>query len=116
MAEGKGDPRDRTYPSEQAAARKRPRLLPIIDSVVSGALGLGNAGSWAALQTALDDAQIRSAIDGMAPTLDGAAPTTLRLLDVATWMRFSESDNARDVRRSLGLPVEPRKALLKEGP
>lgn len=92
-------------------ARKRPRLLPIIDSVVSGALGLGNAGSWAALQTALDDAQIRSAIDGMAPTLDGAAPTTLRLLDVATWMRFSESDNARDVRRSLGLPVEPRKAL-----
>lgn len=92
-------------------ARKRPHLLPIIDSVVSGALGLGNAGSWSALQTALEDAQVRSAIDGMAPAMDAPAPTTLRLLDVATWMRFSESDNARDVRRSLGLPVKPRKAL-----
>lgn len=90
-------------------ARKRPHLLPIIDSVVSGALGLGNAGSWSALQVALGDAPIRSAIDGMAPTMDGPAPTTLRLLAVATWMRFSESDNARDVRRSLGLPVKARK-------
>ena len=30
---------------------------------------------------------------------DGHAPSTLRILDVATWMRFSESDRARKVRK-----------------
>jgi hypothetical protein len=89
-------------------ARKRPALLPILDSVVGDALGLGGVGSWAALQDALADVQIRTAIDGMARGLDRPAPSTLRLLDVVMWMRFSESTNARSVRQALGLPVVPR--------
>jgi len=89
-------------------ARKRPALLPILDSVVGDALGLGAVGSCLALHDALADGQIRTAIDGMSPGLDGPAPSTLRLLDVATWMRFSESKNARSVRQTLGLPVAHR--------
>jgi len=35
--------------------------------------------------------------------------STLRLLDVANWVRLSEADSVRLVRRELGLPVSPRK-------
>ncbi len=45
-------------------------------------------------------------------TLRASTPSnvnTLRLLDVAFWMRLSEADSARLVRSQLGLPVMPRK-------
>lgn len=89
-------------------ARKRPDLLPILDSVIRSKLGLGELDAWGALQVALDDVETRAAIDGLASKLDGPTPTTLRLLDVATWMRFSESDNARRARKGVGLTVTPR--------
>ena len=89
-------------------ARKRPALLPILDSVIRTQLGLGDLDAWGALRDALDDSETRAVIDGLASKLDGLAPTTLRLLDVVTWMRFSESDNARWVRKSLGLTITPR--------
>lgn len=89
-------------------ARKRPALLPILDSVIRERLRLGNIDAWGALRDVLVDEEIRSALDGLASKLDGPAPTTLRLLDVATWMRFSESDNARSVRHDLGMAVQPR--------
>lgn len=89
-------------------ARKRPTLLPILDSVIRERLHLGYVDAWRALHDALADEETRSAVDGLASMLDGPTPTTLRLLDVATWMRFSESDSARSVRRTLGLPVQPR--------
>jgi hypothetical protein len=89
-------------------SRKRPQMLPILDSVISTALRLDGASDrWLLLRDALADADLRTAIDSMAPP-GVPAPSTLRLLDVATWMRYSESANARTVRTQLGLPVTAR--------
>ena len=89
-------------------ARKRPHMLPILDSVISQHLCLDDVEDrWVLLREALSDAALRESIDAMAPS-GVARPSTLRLLDVAVWMRHSESTNARRVRRDLGLPVEER--------
>lgn len=89
-------------------ARKRPEMLPILDSVISKHLHLDGAEDrWDLLREALADDDLREAIEAMAPE-DVKAPSTLRLLDVATWMRYSESRNARTVRQRHGLPVAER--------
>jgi hypothetical protein len=76
-------------------AQKRPRLIPIVDSVIRKALPLGD-DSWVSLRSALQDEQVRQTIEGICPP-GGPASTvsTLRLLDAATWMRYSRSRNAR---------------------
>jgi hypothetical protein len=83
-------------------ARKRPHLVPILDSVINERLGLGDRDRWRVLGEALDD-QTRIVVDQLREAADGHAPSTLRLLDVATWMRFSESGRARNVREALDL-------------
>jgi len=83
-------------------ARKRPRLVPVLDSVVVRALSLPRGEQWRTLALALGDPGRRERIAAVAPAeLD---PSVLRLLDVATWMRHSESTNARAARHLLGLP------------
>lgn len=90
-------------------ARKRPAMLPILDSVISKHLHLDGARDrWVLLRDALNDEPLRQAIDGMAPP-GVSKPSTLRLLDVATWMSYSESRNARRARHSHGMPVSARK-------
>lgn len=92
-------------------ARKRPALMPIIDSVVIDRLALPVGAQWATLNEALRDADLRREIDDlgdMAVFAGQPRPTTLRLLDVATWMNHSESDNARRVRTNLGIAVKDR--------
>jgi hypothetical protein len=69
-------------------ARKRPHLMPILDSVIVKQLSLDGLDKWLALRQALTP-ETRSRIDKLAPaaTDHGASrPSTLRLLDVATWM------------------------------
>lgn len=87
-------------------SRKRPHLIPIVDSVIRNSLAIGRANSWVVLSEVLADGDLRASIDALAPS--GQSPSTLRLLDVAVWMRFSESTNARAVRAELGLPVSDR--------
>lgn len=89
-------------------ARKRPHLLPILDSVIKEHLDLKSGDSWALLKQVLADEEIRLQLDSLAPANVSARPSTLRLLDVVTWMRFSESGNARDVREGLGMEVPER--------
>lgn len=76
-------------------ARKRPRLIPVIDSVVRHALALGD-DSWSELRTCLNDPALRRSIEDIRPD---SAPvksiSTIRLLDAAVWMRRSQSRNAR---------------------
>lgn len=85
-------------------ARKRPRLIPIIDSVVKKSYGLtGHDNSWVALREALTDRQLRDQIDAIRPPGLTSSITTLRLLDVAAWMRGSLSKAADDERKALGL-------------
>jgi len=89
-------------------ARKRPALIPVIDKHVIATLRAPKGEYWrtmrdALAQDALSDV-VEQALRGEVP----ASVPTLRLLDVAMWMRLSESDNARGVRRRLGLPVTAR--------
>lgn len=85
-------------------ARKRPNLFPILDSVVREHLHLGHVDAWAALREALADDGLREEIDELGSGLHThAAPTTLRMLDVATWMRHSQSRNAKKVREDLNI-------------
>lgn len=85
-------------------ARKRPRLIPVYDSVVQRELGLA-AGDpvWRGLRHALSAEGLRRRIEGWRPSGDRfAAVSTLRLLDIALWMHGSQSRAARDARDELG--------------
>lgn len=92
-----------TTRASKLLARKRPHLMPILDSVIVDRLCLDGVDSWQALRHALTP-EFRARIDALAQaaTDHGAArPSTLRLLDVAIWMRYSRSRQARSVRRGL---------------
>jgi hypothetical protein len=56
-----------------------------------------------ALREALKDRQLRGQIDAIRPAGLASRVSTLRLLDVAAWMRGSGSRNAKRVRKELGL-------------
>jgi len=89
-----------TTRASKLLARKRPHLMPILDSVIIDALHLEGLDGWLALRAALTPA-LRRRIDELAQaaTDRGAArPSTLRLLDVATWMMHSQSRQAKAVR------------------
>jgi len=90
-------------------ARKRPRLIPVIDKHVIAALQAPKGKYWTTMRDALGMNQLWQQVER---TLRGSTPTnvsTLRLLDVAIRMRLSEADSARLVRSQRGLPVTPRK-------
>jgi hypothetical protein len=94
-------------------ARKRPHLMPILDSVIVDKLGLGRRAQWETLAAALDD-PTRIAIDRLQEAVPGSTPSTLRLLDVATWMRHSQSRRAKVIRdrlRSLSTAERESKVL-----
>lgn len=80
-------------------ARKRPRLIPIVDSVIRNALPLGE-DSWESLRSTLRDQHVRERIEDIRPPEVTSAISTLRLLDAATWMRHSNSQAAKKARRS----------------
>jgi Family of unknown function (DUF6308) len=85
-------------------ARKRPHLMPILDSVIVDRLCLERLDGWQALREALTpELRIRINELATAATIHGASrPSTLRLLDVATWMTYSRSRQAKAVRLDLG--------------
>ena len=85
-------------------ARKRPQLVPIVDSVIAGALHLGDE-TWRPLRAALSDTEIRQAIDDLRPPHVNDGISTLRLLDVSTWMANSRSKAAVSVQSALGAPA-----------
>ena len=77
-------------------ARKRPRLIPIYDSVVKAWMGAPTR-VWVPLREVLcEDAGIREEIEQLRPL--GCTASLLRLLDVAIWMIGSNSGRARGVR------------------
>lgn len=93
-----------TTRASKLLARKRPHLMPILDSVIIQHLCLDGLDSWQALREALTP-MLRARIDllAQAATDHGASrPSTLRLLDVATWMTYSRSRQARAVQQRHG--------------
>ncbi|GAS97131.1 uncharacterized protein RMCC_4097 [Mycolicibacterium canariasense] len=84
-------------------ARKRPRLIPVVDSVIIEALHLGD-DSWIALRACLSDPAVRDSIEASRPdNAPAESISTLRLLDAAVWMRCSQSRNAKAARRNAGI-------------
>lgn len=89
-------------------ARKRSRLIPVFDSVLQAALQPPPDRFWVTLGAALRHEERRATVDALRPPGLTTRVSTLRLLDVAIWMRFSEGTNARKERTRLGLPTELR--------
>jgi hypothetical protein len=82
-------------------ARKRPRLIPITDSIVVSAVGIPGR-TWPTLQSCFRDHQFRRSVITLRPTnLDGIGP--LRIFDVAMWMLYSQSKTARKARHTAGV-------------
>lgn len=83
-------------------ARKRPRLMPVIDSVIRRGLELRDNPAKA-LRTALSVPARRESIELLRPANVPRSISTIRLLDTAVWMRHSQSRNARRARQAAGL-------------
>jgi hypothetical protein len=85
-------------------ARKRPRLIPVVDSTIRAALEIGQGDdSWHVLRRALreDDDALVELIEGLRP--DGLPPgtvSTLRILDAALWMNLSKSQHVTPLARA----------------
>lgn len=82
-------------------ARKRPRLIPIYDSVIKRALR-PDGNWWFAYQRELTD-EVVGRLESLHQDLDaGSEISLLRILDVAIWMRESKSQNAIKARSQSG--------------
>ena len=93
----------RTYPgvdwvtAGKLLARKRPRLIPVIDSVIVAAVPAADHGYWEAFRSALQDPERRRRIQALRGEVDTRI-SDLRILDVAIWMRHSRGRNATGAR------------------
>jgi hypothetical protein len=83
-------------------SRKRPRLIPIVDSVVRDALEL-TGDYWAEMRGALQEPGLPARIERIRPPGVGPKVSTLRLLDAAVWMRYSNGRAARAARDRAGM-------------
>jgi hypothetical protein len=91
-------------------ARKRPRLIPITDSIVERVLNFKVKDCpldfWQDLGKALNEERIEKIRD-LIPKFNDYEPTILRTLDVAIWMIGSNSKSAQNARGEFGLGKEP---------
>ncbi len=66
-------------------ARKRPRLVPLVEPAGATLLELPDGGHWATLRTVLGDVGRRDRVEALRPpTVDECVPL-LRLFDLAVW-------------------------------
>jgi hypothetical protein len=91
-----------TATASKLLARKRPRLCPVSDKVVIGAVGVPG-WTWEALRAFLQDPAARAEIEELRPP-SAAVVSVLRILDVAIWIRHSHSRAASRIRRDKGIP------------
>jgi len=83
-------------------ARKRPRLIPIVDSVVEATIGAPNQRYWRSFRATLQDPDRRHSLAALRPHSLDDRVSLLRVLDVAIWMRHSNGTNAKRARRRAG--------------
>src|ERR1022692_564692 len=94
-----------TATASKLLARKRPRLCPVSDRVVIGAVGVPG-WTWDALRYLLQKPDARADVEALRPP-SAASASLLRILDVAIWIRHSHSRAASRVRRDAGIPEPP---------
>lgn len=86
-------------------ARKRPRLIPIVDKTIRSGLSMDKTDdSWLLIAAAFrEDPELISLIDGLRPIgIDECIPT-LRVLDAGLWMNLSNSRHVRPLREQATL-------------
>lgn len=84
-------------------ARKRPRLIPIVDDVVVDLVPRPSNGYWDLFRRYLRRPGSVKRVESLRPTgLSPDTTPTLRLLDTAIWMRGSRGRGAREVRQRFG--------------
>jgi hypothetical protein len=92
-----------TSTTAKLLARKRPRLCPITDKVVIGAAGIPGR-TWEALRCMLQDPATRAEVEALRPA-SAAGASLLWVLDVAMWLRHSNSRAAQQLRRQAGIQI-----------
>ena len=86
-------------------ARKRPRLIPITDSIIVSAVGTPGQ-TWATLHNCFQANLFRQSVESLRPE-NTERITMLRIFDVAIWMLFSQSKAAAKARRETGVVPSP---------
>ncbi len=87
-------------------ARKRPDLVPIVDSVIRAALAPHlDRETWEPLREALGDPDLRNHIESLRPGRGAAQVSLLRLLDTVIWMWCSNGRDAKRARAGLSHPL-----------
>jgi hypothetical protein len=86
-------------------ARKRPRLIPITDSIIVSAVGTPGQ-TWATLYYCFQDDRFRQSVESLRPE-NTERISLLRIFDVAIWMLFSQSKAAAKARRDTGVVPSP---------
>ena len=93
-------------------SRKRPRLIPIVDSVVESILGIAARGYWNVFHDYLQSEDRRKRVALLRPKHVEESVSLLRILDVVLWMWGSQGRGTKKVRTSLGLPEQGWAALF----
>jgi Family of unknown function (DUF6308) len=86
-------------------ARKRPRLIPITDSIIVSAVGTPGQ-TWVTLHHCFQNGGFRKSVESLRPE-NTEGISLLRIFDVAIWMLFSQSKAAAKVRRETGAVPSP---------
>jgi Family of unknown function (DUF6308) len=94
-------------------SRKRPRLIPIVDSVVAKIINVDRQDQWDFFGSYLSDPQRRVDLDKMKPRNLVPSVSTLRILDITLWMWGSEGKPAKKARQTVGLTEPQRKRILR---
>jgi hypothetical protein len=86
-------------------ARKRPRMIPIVDRwTIHAVPSVPDGEIWSTFRAALDPNLIARIETLRGP--NSADTSTLRLLDAAIWMQHSNSTNAGNARKACGCAVD----------
>jgi hypothetical protein len=96
--------------------RKRPRLLPIVDSVIVEQVNAPEGTYWDVFRTYLADNARRRTVEALRPASLNPLVPTLRILDVVIWMTGSRGRDAKKVRNDLGVPHPPPKLAKGQKP
>jgi hypothetical protein len=87
-------------------ARKRGRLVPVVDEVVERITRLTWRECWDGFREYLSDASRRETLEALRPLgISREAVPTLRLVDVLVWMRRSRSKDAQRARKDSGYSI-----------
>jgi Family of unknown function (DUF6308) len=94
-------------------SRKRPRLIPIVDSVVESILRVPSRRYWDIFHNYLQSEDRRKHLVFLRPKHVEEAVSQLRILDVVLWMWGSQGRGTKNVRINLCLPAEGWAALFE---